>query len=63
MPKLFSIIILLSLALAASAEQKTVDQLKAEAEHASATSKAGFTLKSRTNWSPSRTSNLLMANP
>ena len=36
MSKLFSIIILLSLALAASGEQKTVDQLKAEAEHASA---------------------------
>jgi len=36
MPKLFSIIILLSLALAAGGEQKTVDQLKAEAEHASA---------------------------
>lgn len=36
MPKFFSIIILLSLALAASGEQKTVDQLKAEAEHASA---------------------------
>ena len=34
MSKLFSIIILLSLALAASGEQKTVDQLKAEAEHA-----------------------------
>jgi len=36
MPKHFSIIILLSLALAAGGEQKTVDQLKAEAEHASA---------------------------
>ena len=36
MSKLFSIIILLSLALAASGEQKTVDQLKAQAEHASA---------------------------
>lgn len=36
MSKLFSIIILLSLALTASGEQKTVDQLKAEAEHASA---------------------------
>jgi stress-induced morphogen len=36
MPKLFSIIILLSLVLAAGGEQKTVDQLKAEAEHASA---------------------------
>ncbi len=36
MSKLFSIIILLSLALAAGGEQKTVDQLKAEAEHASA---------------------------
>jgi polyhydroxyalkanoate synthesis regulator phasin len=35
MPKFLSIIIMLSLALAASAEQKTVDQLKAEAEHAS----------------------------
>ncbi|HLK06445.1 MAG TPA: hypothetical protein VKV30_00825 [Candidatus Angelobacter sp.] len=34
MPKLFSILILLSLMLAANAEQKTVDQLKAEAEHA-----------------------------
>jgi stress-induced morphogen len=34
MPKFFFIIILLSLALAARAEQKTVDQLKAEAEHA-----------------------------
>lgn len=34
MPKLFSIIVLLSLALTATAEQKTVDQLKAEAEHA-----------------------------
>jgi hypothetical protein len=34
MPKLFSILILLSLALAAGAEQKTVDQLKAEAEKA-----------------------------
>jgi stress-induced morphogen len=36
MPKFFSIIILLSLVLAAGGEQKTVDQLKAEAEHASA---------------------------
>jgi predicted transcriptional regulator len=36
MSKLFSIIILLSLALPAVGEQKTVDQLKAEAEHASA---------------------------
>lgn len=35
MPKFFSIMILLALTLAASAEQKTVDQLKAEAEHAS----------------------------
>jgi len=35
MPKLFSIIILLALSLFAGAEQKTVDQLKAEAEHAS----------------------------
>lgn len=34
MPKLISIIILLALSLAASAEQKTVDQLKTEAEHA-----------------------------
>jgi stress-induced morphogen len=34
MPKLFSILILLSLVFAAGAEQKTVDQLKAEAEHA-----------------------------
>jgi polyhydroxyalkanoate synthesis regulator phasin len=34
MPKFFSIIIILSLVLAARAEQKTVDQLKAEAEHA-----------------------------
>ena len=34
MPKFFSIIILLVLSLAAGAEQKTVDQLKAEAEHA-----------------------------
>ena len=34
MPKLFSIMIILSLAIAARAEQKTVDQLKAEAEHA-----------------------------
>lgn len=34
MPKLFFIIVLLSLALTATAEQKTVDQLKAEAEHA-----------------------------
>jgi len=36
MPKFFSIMIMLSLALAACAEQKTVDQLKAEVEHASA---------------------------
>jgi succinate dehydrogenase/fumarate reductase-like Fe-S protein len=35
MPKLFSVIILLVLSFAAGAEQKTVDQLKAEAEHAS----------------------------
>jgi hypothetical protein len=35
MPKLFSIIIMLLLALAARAEQKAVDQLKTEAEHAS----------------------------
>ena len=35
MSKLFSIIMLLALSLAASAEQKTVDQLKTEAEHAS----------------------------
>ena len=35
MSKLFSIIILLALSLAASAKQKTVDQLKTEAEHAS----------------------------
>lgn len=35
MIKFFSILILLSLTLAAGAEQKTVDQLKAEAEHAS----------------------------
>ena len=35
MPKLFSIIIMLLLSLAARAEQKAVDQLKAEAEHAS----------------------------
>jgi len=34
MPKFFSIMIILSLAIAARAEQKTVDQLKAEAEHA-----------------------------
>ena len=34
MSKLFSIIVLLSLALTGTAEQKTVDQLKAEAEHA-----------------------------
>ena len=34
MPRLFSILILLSLVLAARAEQKTIDQLKAEAEHA-----------------------------
>jgi len=34
MTKLFSILTLLSLMLVASAEQKTVDQLKAEAEHA-----------------------------
>jgi polyhydroxyalkanoate synthesis regulator phasin len=35
MSKLFSIIILLLLSFAAGAEQKTIDQLKAEAEHAS----------------------------
>jgi hypothetical protein len=35
MPKFFSIIILLVLSFAAGAEQKTVDQLKTEAEHAS----------------------------
>ena len=35
MPKFFSIIILLALSFAAGAEQKTVDQLKTEAEHAS----------------------------
>lgn len=35
MPKFFSIIILLVLSFAAGAEQKTIDQLKAEAEHAS----------------------------
>jgi succinate dehydrogenase/fumarate reductase-like Fe-S protein len=34
MPKFFSITIILALAIAASAEQKTVDQLKEEAEHA-----------------------------
>jgi len=34
MPKFFSIIILLALSFAAGAEQKTVDQLKTEAEHA-----------------------------
>lgn len=34
MPKSFSIMIVLSLALAAHGEKKTVDQLKAEAEHA-----------------------------
>lgn len=34
MPRFFSIIILLALSFAASAEQKTVDQLKTEAEHA-----------------------------
>jgi hypothetical protein len=34
MPRIFSILIILSLALTASSEQKTVDQLKAEAEHA-----------------------------
>jgi polyhydroxyalkanoate synthesis regulator phasin len=39
MPKFFSIIILLALALFASAEQKTVDQLKAEAERASSDQK------------------------
>src|SRR6478672_11270884 len=35
MTRFFSILILLSLSLAAGAEQKTIDQLKAEAEHAS----------------------------
>jgi len=35
MPKLFSIIVLLALSFATGAEQKTVDQLKTEAEHAS----------------------------
>jgi hypothetical protein len=35
MPRFFSIIILLALSFAAGAEQKTVDQLKTEAEHAS----------------------------
>src|SRR5438309_8435300 len=40
MTKFFSILILLSLALAASAEQKTVDQLKTEAEHASSDQQA-----------------------
>ena len=40
MPKLFSIIILLAYTLAASAEQKTVDQLKTEAEHASSDQQA-----------------------
>lgn len=35
MSKSFSIIILLLLSFAAGAEQKTIDQLKAEAEHAS----------------------------
>ncbi|HEY2234739.1 MAG TPA: hypothetical protein VGK01_14795, partial [Candidatus Angelobacter sp.] len=34
MSKFFSMLILLSFALAANAEQKTVDQLKTEAEHA-----------------------------
>ncbi|MGC2744494.1 MAG: hypothetical protein WA672_15065 [Candidatus Angelobacter sp.] len=34
MPNLISIIILLALSLAANSEQKTVDHLKAEAEHA-----------------------------
>ena len=34
MSKLFSILILLSLAFTANAEQKTLEQLKAEAEHA-----------------------------
>lgn len=34
MPKFFSIMIILALAIAVRAEQKTVDQLKAEAEHA-----------------------------
>lgn len=35
MPRFFSIVILLMLPFVAGAEQKTVDQLKAEAEHAS----------------------------
>ena len=35
MPKFISIIILLALSLAACAEQKTLDQLKTEVEHAS----------------------------
>jgi succinate dehydrogenase/fumarate reductase-like Fe-S protein len=35
MSKLFSIIVLLALSFAAGAEQKTVEQLKTEAEHAS----------------------------
>ena len=35
MPRFFSIIVLLALSFAAGAEQKTVDQLKTEAEHAS----------------------------
>ena len=35
MPKFFSIMIVLALALSANAEQKTLDQLKTEAEHAS----------------------------
>jgi hypothetical protein len=34
MPRIFSIMIIISLVLTASSEQKTVDQLKAEAEHA-----------------------------
>jgi succinate dehydrogenase/fumarate reductase-like Fe-S protein len=35
MPKFFSIMIVVALALSANAEQKTLDQLKTEAEHAS----------------------------
>lgn len=35
MPRFFSIIVLLALSFAAGAEEKTVDQLKTEAEHAS----------------------------
>lgn len=35
MPRFFSIMIVVALALSANAEQKTLDQLKTEAEHAS----------------------------